>query len=206
MSKNGESEEMSISSIGATRGNESSQSRTPNVENVERVAQDRGDCKITKENYNKLIESFYNRFNILINEKIRDIKVYCIEEFKKIDNKSNIIYGNLLIHLGKVVNNRIMSLELWLRDMQFIWSFFIATKTDFVEEDKITFINLTDGITHRKGILLKMLDEIDSKIERILRKKYNFKKESRGTHGGRRDTQRKRTPRRIKVIHTRKNR
>ena len=76
-------EEMSISSIGATRGNESSQSRTPNVENVERVAQDRGDCKITKEKYNKLIESFYNRFNILINEKIRDIKVYCIEEFKK---------------------------------------------------------------------------------------------------------------------------
>jgi hypothetical protein len=199
-------EEMSISSIGATRGNESSQSRTPNVENVKRVAQDRGDCKITKEKYNKLIESFYNRFNILINEKIRDIKVYCIEEFKKIDNKSNIIYGNLLIHLEKVVNNRIMSLELWLRDMQFIWSFFIATKTDFVEEDKITFINLTDGITNRKGILLKMLDDIDSKIERILRKKYNFKKESRGTHGGRRDTQHKRTPRRIKVIHTRKNR
>ena len=188
----------SISSIGATRGYESSQSRTPNVEELERVAQDRGHCKITEEKYRKLIESFSTRFNILINEKIKDIKLYCIEEFKKGEDTSN--------HLYKVINNMIRSLEVWLRDMQFIWSFFTVTMTDFVEEDKTIFVNLTEGVTHRKHILRAMLDKIDHKIEKILRKKYNFREESRGTHGGRRSTQRKRSPRRRKVVQTRKKR
>jgi len=195
--------QVSISSIEATRGYDSSRSREPNAENVERVAEDRGDCKITEEKYNKLVQSFSTRFNILINEKIKDIKLYCIEKFKEEHDEGNIKHGQFLIHLDQVIENKLRSLKLWLRDMQFIWSFFKVKHTLF--KLKHLNINLTN-ITTRRDSLEQLLKDIDERINEILRKKYNFTEESRGTHGGRRATQRKRTPRRRKVVQTRKKR
>jgi hypothetical protein len=194
---------VSISSIGATRGYDSSRSREPNAENVERVAEDRGDCKITEEKYSKLVQSFSTRFNILINEKIKDIKLYCIKKFKEEHDKGNIQHGQFLIHLDQVIENKLRSLKLWLRDMQFIWSFFKVKDTLF--KLKHLNINLTN-ITTRRDSLEQLLKDIDERINEILQKKYKFTEESRGTHGGRRATQRKRTPRRRKVVQTRKKR
>ena len=38
-----------------------------------------------KVKYTETIEKLANRYNILLNDKIRDIKLYCIQEFKKLD-------------------------------------------------------------------------------------------------------------------------
>jgi hypothetical protein len=154
-----------------------------------------------KVKYTETIEKLANRYNILLNDKIRDIKLYCIQEFKKLDsNKSNMIKGTSILKLDQVVKIRLTLLNEWLKDMQFIWSFFTASKTGFILEDSI-HIDLTNKIN--RELLQKTLDDIDREIGNLLIMKYEFPDKS---HGGRRATQRKRTPRRRKVDETRKKR
>jgi hypothetical protein len=174
--------------------------------NETRYKREQEDFKVK---YTEIIEKLGNRYNILLNEKIRDIKLFYIQEFKVLylkleKEKSNIKRGDLIIHLDKRVERRIRILTDWLKDMQFIWSFFTVNNTRFRLED--SNLDLIPNISTNRDLLEKPLDDIDREIEEILLKKYNFTEESRGTHGGRRDTQRKRTPRRRKVVQTRKKR
>jgi hypothetical protein len=174
--------------------------------NATRYKREQEDFKVK---YTEIIEKLGNRYNILLNEKIRDIKLFYIQEFKVLylkleKEKSNIKRGDLIIHLDKRVERRIRILTDWLKDMQFIWSFFTVNNTRFRLED--SNLDLIPNISTNRDLLEKPLDDIDREIEEILLKKYNFTEESRGTHGGRRDTQRKRTPRRRKVVQTRKKR
>ena len=154
-----------------------------------------------KVKYTETIEILANRYNILLNDKIRDIKLYCIQEFKKLDsNKSNMIKGTSILKLDQVVKIRLTLLNEWLKDMQFVWSFFTPSKTGFILEDSI-HIDLTNKIN--RELLQKTLDDIDREIGNLLLIKYEFPDKS---HGGRRATQRKRTLRRRRVVQTRKKR
>jgi len=162
-----------------------------------------------KVKYTETIEKLVNRYNILLNEKIRDIKLFYIQEYKELYlelENSNITRGKLLINLDKRVERRIRILTDWLKDMQFIWSFFTVNNTRFRLEDNNKYLDLIRNISTDRDLLGKTLDDIDREIGEILGRKYKFTEESRGTHGGSRATQRKRTPRRRKVVQTRKKR
>jgi len=171
---------------------------TKEPENVKVYEREQEDFK---EIYYKTIEKLGIRYNILLNEKIRDIKLYCIQEFKKLESdKSNIRKGESLLKLDQIVKLRIRLINEWLKDMQFIWSFFRANNTGFVLEDSSIYIKLINEITTNKKLLQDTLNDIDREIQQSID---NLTEESRG---GRRATQRKRTPRRRKVVQTRKKR
>lgn len=160
-----------------------------------------------KQKYNEIITKLGNRYNILLNQKIKGIKLFYIEEFKKLELvNSNTRKEGATLKLYQALDLRIRHLDEWLKDMQFIWSFFRAENTKFVSEDSSIYIKLIDEITTNKELLQGTLNDIDREIGEILARRYNFTEDSRGTQGGRRSTQRKRTPRRRKVVQTRKKR
>jgi hypothetical protein len=160
-----------------------------------------------RQKYNEIITKLGNRYNILLNQKIKGIKLFYIEEFKKLESvNSNTRKEGSTLKLYEALKLRIRHLDEWLKDMQFIWSFFRRNNTGFVLEDNSIYIKLINEITTNKESLKDTLNDIDREIERILEKKYNFTEESLGTQGGRRSTQRKRTPRTRKVVQTRKKR